>query len=332
MPTNLVASVSNALSAELVSRIASGLGLDRAAVEKAVKASVPALLAALISVVAKPGGAAKLGDAVTREPPGILANIADAIGGTGQNDVINNGLGALSSLMGGGTLSSLVRALGKYASVGEGGSRSLLGLLGPLLLGVLGQQQRTNGLDAAGLAQLVASQEDNVARALPSGFANYLSGTGFLDRIGAPSSGYRAAEPEHASQWGWVVPALAVVAVACLGLYLLSHISRDRGETQPQASVESPQTVGATPLIVTDDETKNWIGRTVYGSDNKKIGEILELKRDPANRVTDIYVDTGTVLGLGGTHHHFTSDQIKEARPDSLVLTVTESEANPQQQ
>ncbi len=332
MPANLVSSISNALSAELVSRIASGLGLDRAAVEKAVTASIPALLAALTSLVAKPGGPARLSEAVSAQPAGILTNIANVVGGTGQNDVINSGLGTLSSLLGGSTLSALARAVGKYAPVGEGGSKNLLGLLGPLVLGVLGQQQRTNGLDASGLARLVTSQEDNIARALPSGFADYLSGTGILERIGAPTFGQRPREPEHASQWGWVLPAIAVVAIASLAFYLLSHITSDKGATPPQASIESPQSTGAAPFTVADNETANWIGRSVYGSDNKKIGDILELTRDPANKVTDIYVDTGTFLGLGGTRYHFTADQIQEARPDSLVLTMKESEVNAAQQ
>jgi hypothetical protein len=46
-----------------------------------------------------------------------------------------------------------------------------LGLLGPIVLGVLGQQQRSSGLDASGLAKLLASQKDNVLAALPSEFS-----------------------------------------------------------------------------------------------------------------------------------------------------------------
>jgi Bacterial protein of unknown function (DUF937)/PRC-barrel domain len=326
MPTNLVASITNVLSSELVSRIASGLGLDRAAVEKAVTASIPALLAALTSLVAKPEGPAKLSDAVAQQQPGILTNIANVIGGAGQKEMIDNGLGTLSSLLGRSILSSLTNAVSRYAGLGEFGSKSLVGLLGPLLLGVLGQQQRANGLDVSGLAQLITSQKDNIARALPSGFANYLSGTGILERIGEPSFGHRRPEPSHSSQWGWVLPALAVAAIGALGLYLLSHTPTDTAGTLPQASVESPQAYGGAPFIVTEDETRDWIGRSVYSSDNKKIGEILELKRDPANKVTDVYVDIGTFLGMGGTRYHITSDQIREVKPDGLVLTVNESE------
>ena len=55
MPTNLVASVTNTLKPQLLSRIASAFGLDQAALEKAVAAAVPGLLTAFTSLVAKPG-------------------------------------------------------------------------------------------------------------------------------------------------------------------------------------------------------------------------------------------------------------------------------------
>jgi Bacterial protein of unknown function (DUF937)/PRC-barrel domain len=327
MPTNLVASVSNLLTAELRSRIASGLGLDRTVVEKAVAAAVPALFAALTSLVTKPGGPARLADAVAQQQPGVLANIAHIIGGSGQQDLIESGLGSLSSLLGEGTLSTLGNAVARYAGLGDGGSKSLMGILGPLLIGVLGQQQRASGLDASDLAQQLVSQKDNIVRALPSGFADYLSGTGILDPVTKPSFGYRPrAEPAHSSQWSWALPALAVVAISALGLYMLSHRPTETAETLPQASVESPQSLGGVSFVATDDDARGWVGKPVYSNDNKKIGEILELKRDPANKVTDVYVDTGTFLGVGGTRYRFTSDQLREVRPDGLVLKIGEAE------
>ena len=170
MPTNLVSSVTKVLTPELLARIASGLGLDRAIVEKASTASVPALLAALTSLVAKPGGAEKLGDAVAQQQPDILTSIANVIGGSGQKELIDTGTRTLSSLLGGSTVSALTSAVSKFAGLGEGGSKGLMGLIGPLLMGVLGQQQRASGLDASGLAQLLQSQKDNIARALPVWF------------------------------------------------------------------------------------------------------------------------------------------------------------------
>ena len=78
--------------------------------------------------------------------------------------------------------------------------------------------------------------------------------------------------------------------------------------------------------MVRADEAKNWIGRPVYSSDNKKIGEITEITRDSDNKVTELFIDTGSFLGIGATRYRVTSEQIQEVKPDGLVLTLKESE------
>ena len=57
MATNLVSEIAEVLSPNMVSRIASALGLNQTSTQKAIVAAVPALLAALISYVSKPQGA-----------------------------------------------------------------------------------------------------------------------------------------------------------------------------------------------------------------------------------------------------------------------------------
>ena len=183
MATNLVSDIGEFLGPQIVSRIASSLGLDKTSTQKAASAAIPGLLTALISLVSKSQGAAKLNDAVAQQEPGVLSSLAGVIGQSGQKALIDNGASALSSLLGGTTLSGLTGALAQYAGIGEGGSKSLIGLLGPVVLGVLGNKQRSSGLDASGLAKLLTSQKDNVSAALPSGFSKYLSEAGILDGV-----------------------------------------------------------------------------------------------------------------------------------------------------
>ena len=192
MSTNLVSSIAEVLGPEVTGRIASGLGLDKGLVQKSLSAGVPALLAAFTSLASKPGGAAKLADAVAQQQPGVISSLANAIGGSGQKALIDTGASALTSLLGGSTMSALTNAIGRYAGIGAGSSKGIMGLLGPVVMGVLGQQQRANGLDATGLASLLASQKDNIARALPAGFSKYLGETGILDRLSDASDDYRA--------------------------------------------------------------------------------------------------------------------------------------------
>ncbi len=325
MPTNLVATITKVFTPELLARIASALGLDQAAVQKAVTAGVPGLLAALTSLVAKPGGAAKLSDTVAEQQPGILTSIANAIGGSGQKALIDTGLGALSSLLGGSTTSALTSAVSKFAGIGDGASKGLMGVLGPLVMGVLGQQQRASGLDASGMARLLESQKDNIANALPSGFAKYLSGTGILDGIAGPGEACgEGPKPltDHRNRIG-SCRCSGVLALGALGWYLLGRSPTETVATVPPSAMETPmQTPGR--MTFTHRRTKQTAGsgRAAYSSDNKKIGEIVEINRGPDNKVRMVYVDTGTYLGIGATRYEVSVRQDSRgqagwSRPDA---------------
>ena len=185
MATNLVSEAVEVLSPTIVSRIASALGLNQSSTQKAIVAAVPALLAALISYVSKPQGATKLAEVVKKQEPGVLSSLASVIGEPGQKALIDQGASVLTSLFGGKTVSALTDAVGQYAGVTGSGSKSLLGLLGPVVLGVLGKEARDRGLDASGLANLLTSQKNNVSAALPAGFSKYLSQAGVLDDVAA---------------------------------------------------------------------------------------------------------------------------------------------------
>ena len=56
-----------------------------------------------------------------------------------------------SSLLGGRDQNALSDAVAKYAGLGQGKGGSLLGMLAPLVLGTIAQQQGTRSLDAAAL-------------------------------------------------------------------------------------------------------------------------------------------------------------------------------------
>src|SRR5262249_37343565 len=119
-----------------------------------------------------------------QQPSGMMDNLRGLVSGSDQRSVTETGTGVLSSLFGGSVLDTLAGTIGKYAGLGEGTSKSLLGLLGPVVLGGVAQQQRQAGLDANGLSNFLASQKDNITSAMPPGFGKMLSGTGLADTLG----------------------------------------------------------------------------------------------------------------------------------------------------
>src|SRR5215813_1031650 len=234
MAINLVSLITQFLTPDMIGRIASALGVDRNNTQTAIGAAVPGLLAGLTGVAAQPGGAQKLVEAV-RQQTGALGSFANMIGASGQSSLIEKGSQILSSLLGGRDQTALAGAVGKYAGLGQSASGSLLGMLAPIVMGSIGQQQGTRSLDAGGIASLLSSQKDNIAAALPARFANLLGGTGLLDSLGGAArtataaagqttrvttsaaralgdTGQRAASVSR--NWlYWLIPLLAIVAL-----------------------------------------------------------------------------------------------------------------------
>jgi Bacterial protein of unknown function (DUF937) len=222
------------LTPDMIGRIASALGLDRNNTQTAIGAAIPGLLAGLSGVAAQPGGGQRLVDAV-RQQTGALGSFANMIGASGQSTLIEKGSQILSSLLGSRDQTALAGAVSKYAGLGQSASGSLLVMLAPIVMGTIGQQQGARSLDAGGIASLLSSQKDNIAAALPSGFAKLLGGSGLLDSLGGAARTATAAAGQTARattsaaraigdtgqraaaaslNWlYWLIPLLAILAV-----------------------------------------------------------------------------------------------------------------------
>jgi hypothetical protein len=184
MATNLVSLVMQFLTPDMVGRIATALGFDRSKVQSGISGAVPALLAAFNDVATQPGGAQRLADAAQQQK-GSPENFASVLAAGGQSSLLDKGSQLLSSLVGGQSQNALIGAIAKFTGLGQGASGSLLGMLAPIVMGIIGQHQTAaRGLDANGIANLFANQKNNIAAALPSGFGSLLSGTGLLNSLG----------------------------------------------------------------------------------------------------------------------------------------------------
>lgn len=190
MAANLTSVVMNFLTPDIMEKIGSYVGLDRAATQKAAGGAVPALLAGLSDLVSTPAGAGQLSRAMAQQQGGGLTDLLRTAGPQG---LAETGSSMLSGLFGGRTLDTMSQAVGRFAGLGESGGRTFLSLLGPIVLGALGSQQRAAGLDAGGLAGLLRSQKDQITSSIPPGLADQLGAAGLIDNA---EEGLRRGEPE----------------------------------------------------------------------------------------------------------------------------------------
>jgi hypothetical protein len=232
MATNLVSLIMQFLTPDIIARIAATLGLGRTETQTGVSAAVPALLAAFSGVADKPGGSQILTDAIKNQS-GVLDNIMSMVGGGSPSSLVERGSNLLTSLLGSQDQSALASAVGKFAGVGQSTGSSLIGMLGPVVMGIIGKQIGSRSLDAGTVSGLLASQKEQIAQALPQGFAKLLGGTGILDSLDGAAETVAAA----ANQTGRAANA----AAAQVGQYG-SSASRSTGYAGQQARAAASAT------------------------------------------------------------------------------------------
>ncbi len=230
MRTNLVSIAMQYLTPEMIGRIASALNIDRRTISQAVSAAIPALIGSFAGAASRPRGAATLDAAVRDQDHGILDSFSDMLEGGSQQDLIQKGSNVLQTILGTSTIPSLASAIGKFAGMSQSNSASLLGMLAPAVLGILGRQKAQKGLDAAGVGRLLSEQKPYVQDAMPAGFAGYLKGVD-IPGLGASAmpSPERVAHPAFSQSQpaqkrgspGLIAMLLPIAAVAALAWWFL---------------------------------------------------------------------------------------------------------------
>lgn len=249
---DLVSLIMQFLTPDLVARISSALGIDQDKSQTAMKAAVPALLAGLAGVSSKPGGSQRLLDAVEQQSGGLAA-LANTLAGGKTASLANEGSQLLSSLLGSGGQSDLAGAVTKFAGLGEGKGSSLLGLLAPAVVGMIGKEAGP-GLNAAKLGSFLDSQKGNIAQALPAGFGDLLRGSSLIDSLGTTATSAARASTDAVERVGqaatssardmgsagglprWIYWALPLLVVLGLLWYMMGNRAPETVAVKPPAA------------------------------------------------------------------------------------------------
>ncbi|HEV7307129.1 DUF937 domain-containing protein [Ensifer sp.] len=255
MASNLVSTIAQMLTPDMIARIASALGLDSTKVQSAIATAIPAVLAGLTGVAAQPGGAQKIAD-TARQQGGALDSLLGMLAGGDQASLAQSGSQIISSLFGAKDGSALTSAIAGVSGIDSRASGSLLATLAPLVMGGLARQGGAD-LSANGIAGLLASQKDNIAAALPPAARDLLGGTGLLGALGgsaqsaaasasqaarsaasaaasAGSAGQRAAaQAAPSGSRSWLYWVIAVLALAAVLFYLFG---KPGDEVAPEAA------------------------------------------------------------------------------------------------
>jgi hypothetical protein len=181
---DLISLLQQSLTPQIVISLARAVGINEAVAQRLVAAAVPAILAALATTAAAPGGAQKVSDAVSMSDPDIVAKAVQAASG-GNVRFLNQGATLLSALFGASGFLSLVGALSQYSGAPHPATQTLLGAVTHATIGKIGEQDPSNWSDPSALLSMLSRQESAVSAALPLQVSKALGPSGLLASLGA---------------------------------------------------------------------------------------------------------------------------------------------------
>lgn len=243
---SLVSEIMRYATPLLVDRVAAAVGVNSSIARMALTYAVPAILNAFAGKASTAGASALLG-AVQKADPNMLGSLESLLGGAGKDQLVKSGGSVLGSLLGQGGVDNIIGSLAKNAGIGSGAAAALLPIVGQMALG--GLAKNAAGLDASGLANMLASQKSSFDAAMPS----------------AVSDTVRTAAPQAAGGMGltkWLVPLAAVLAALW---YFMSGAPQQMAPTEQAKPAETA--APAAGAIVVD-------GVDVTGTLTKTMGDL----------------------------------------------------------
>ena len=242
---NIVSAIINSLAPSVIDKVAAALGVNSGLARTALSAAVPAVLAIFGSKASTDTGARALFDAVSKTDTGAFGDLAATLSGAKGEKFLQGGLGSLGSLLGDTGLKSLTNAIGRQAGIGSDASSSIVSLAGQLAMGQLAKSAASEGLDAAGLSNMLRGQQNNIKSALPAGLGDMLSASGLVGSNFAEQAGRAATNAVHhtaqvtkkGTSWlTWALPVL--LALVALWWFLGNRSATTVTEAVPQAVKE----------------------------------------------------------------------------------------------
>ena len=173
---NLLALLKDNLTPEMISKAANLVGEDHATTATAMSGILPAVLGSVVGKASTADGASGLMSMITGggHDGGMLDNLGSMLGGgSGTDSMLSGGAGILSSLLG-DKVGGIASLIGNFAGIKSGSASSLMSMAAPMIMGLIGKQVSSNGLNASGLMSMLAGQKDHIAAAMPAGLGDKL--------------------------------------------------------------------------------------------------------------------------------------------------------------
>jgi OmpA-OmpF porin, OOP family len=174
-PGSLISEITRHFTPEVVRSAGSMIGESESSTSKALSVAGPTVLSGISHMASSSEGANNLTKMIREGGFGGLTENPMSLfrGGTATNYLLSAGQRHLGGIFGGNT-SSVIELVAKSGGVSASSATKLIGLITPLILGVLGKRASMQAGDSSGLAKMLSLHRDEITTATPPGLSRIL--------------------------------------------------------------------------------------------------------------------------------------------------------------
>jgi OmpA-OmpF porin, OOP family len=242
MAENLIDQINSYVTPDLISKAAASVHASPGSTSAAMSSTIATLLGRITSLASTPPGATQLSGLLSsgNYDGSILKNLPSLFGGgAATTAAVQQGQGLLSTLFG-GKLDAVTAAIAGHSGMPKSSAASLMALAAPLVMGALGRLRAAQGLDPAGLANMLNGQRATITAAIPQNLTHLTS----LDTQGLEPLKVTPMAARAGTGRRWLL--LLLIPVVGFLIYLLG---RGRPEPAPVAAVAPTAPVAAVEQV-----------------------------------------------------------------------------------
>ncbi|MCA9634395.1 MAG: DUF937 domain-containing protein, partial [Myxococcales bacterium] len=237
MGVNLIDVFRDGIGDQTPVKISSYLGESTENTRSAIGTALPALLGGLLEKAQNLEGAAGLLDYIHHEQfDGSILDKQNILleGGQDTTSLIEKGAGILDFILQDKkTLDNMIDIVTNRSGIGRGSADTLIKIISPFLMGIIGHQVKSKSLDSQGLSQLLLDQKKTLESTAPTGLFDSLGYTVFnaqpvpatKEKKESEKKEEEEEEEEHAeyhqSVSSRIIPWVILIAIAGGLLYIM---------------------------------------------------------------------------------------------------------------
>ena len=242
---NILDSLKNLVSDELISGASNALGEDKGAITKAMDGILPTILSGIM----------KTDNSNQSALSGIFSQVAgnsnlmgDLLGGLSNSNAPSNGIGqSLLTSIFGDKLSGIVNLISNFSGIKAGSSSSLLGMGGSLLASFLGKKMIGEGLNFGGIMDWLGKSKHEIVGAAPTGISDMLgfstgtsSAASHVEKtVETTTSNFNNNEEEKGTGMKWLLPLLILGILGFLAWKYLNGCNKEEATANVEHGTEA---------------------------------------------------------------------------------------------